>query len=93
MSNWVRVNQEMHKSATETYTLSYFIPVKNIAGIGIRSDKPTQLTIMMMGDESPTPFNFNSVEERNSKLTELMRTEASATGKEVEPHDQAVANS
>ena len=86
-NKWVRFDQEMHKSATETFTISFFIPTRNIAGISIRNDMPTTISIMMVGDEEPAPFYFKTVEERNKKLSEIMRTEDSATGKEVEPHE------
>lgn len=85
-NKWIRFDQEMHKSATETFMISFFIPTRNIAGISIRNDMPTTISIMMVGDEEPTPFHFKTVEERNNKLSEIMRTEGSATGKEDEPH-------
>ena len=86
-NKWIRFDQEMHKSATETFTISYFIPTQNIAGISIRNDMPTTISIMMVGDEEPTSFRFKTVEERNNKLSEIMRTEGSATGKKDELHE------
>lgn len=83
-NNWVRL---------EIKDDIFFIPTHNIAGIHINKHLPQSLTLLMIGDEEPTKFIFENVEERNNKLSELMRTEASATGKEVEPHDQTVANS
>lgn len=77
-NNWVRL---------EIKDDIFFIPTHNIAGIHINKHLPQSLSILMIGDEEPTKFIFENVEERNKKLDELMRTEGSATGKEVEPHE------
>lgn len=77
-NNWVRL---------EIKDDIFFIPTHNIAGIHIDKHLPQSLSILMIGDEEPTKFIFENVEERNKKLDELMRTEGSATGKEVEPHE------
>lgn len=77
-NNWVRL---------EVKDDIFFIPTHNIAGIHIDKHLPQSLSILMIGDEEPTKFIFENVEERNKKLDELMRTEGSATGKEAEPHE------
>lgn len=77
-NNWVRL---------EVKDDIFFIPTHNITGIHINKHLPQSLSILMIGDEEPTKFIFENVEERNKKLNELMRTEGSATGKEVEPHE------
>ena len=76
-NNWVRL---------EIKDDIFFIPTHNIAGIHINKHLPHSLSILMIGDEEPTKFIFENVEERNKKLDELMRTEGSATGKEDESH-------
>lgn len=77
-NNWVRL---------EVKDDIFFIPTHNIVGIHINKHLPQSLSILMIGDEEPTKFIFENVEERNKKLNELMRTEGSATGKEAEPHE------
>ena len=68
-NNWVRL---------EVKDDIFFIPTRNIAGIHINKRLPQSLSILMIGDEEPTKFIFENVEERNKKLDELMRTASNA---------------
>lgn len=63
---------------------SCFFNRENIAGISISADKPTQLCILMIGDENPTVFTFPTVEERNNKLTEIFGDEYFVTAEKKE---------
>ena len=75
-NNWVRL---------EIKDDIFFVPTHNIAGIHINKRLPQSLSILMIGDEEPTKFIFESVQERNEKLNELMRTASNATGKNDVP--------
>lgn len=50
-----------------------YINRQNIAGVSIDKQHPNGLTILMIGDTEPTSFTFPNVEERNKKLTEILR--------------------
>lgn len=73
-NNWVRL---------EIKDDIFFIPTHNIAGIHINKHLPQSLSILMIGDEEPTKFIFENVEERNKKLDELMRTASNATAEPI----------
>lgn len=51
----------------------YFVNRQNIAGVVIDKNCPHEFAISMIGDTEPTTFAFSNVEERNNKLTEIMR--------------------
>lgn len=51
----------------------YYVNRQNIAGVSIYKQHPHELTILMIGDTEPTSFTFPNVEERNEKLTEILR--------------------
>lgn len=57
----------------EKGTVIYYANRNNISGISISSIKPTEINILMIGDEDPTTFHFPSTEARNEKLTEILR--------------------
>ena len=78
-NNWVRL---------EVKDDIFFIPTRNIAGIHINKRLPQSLSILMIGDEEPTKFIFENVEERNKKLDELMRTAPNAAGKDDVPQEE-----
>lgn len=64
---WVRFELNEH---------SFFVQRSHIVGVGINKNKPTQLTILMTNDsEEGTVFNFNSVQERNKKMSEIFGEE------------------
>lgn len=65
--DWVRFELNEH---------SFFVQRSHIVGISINKNKPTQLTILMTNDsEEGTVFNFNSVQERNKKMSEIFGEE------------------
>ena len=65
--DWVRFELNEH---------SFFVQRLHIVGVGINKNKPTQLTILMTNDsEEGTVFNFNSVQERNKKMSEIFGEE------------------
>lgn len=51
----------------------FYVNRSNIAGVSICKTHPHQLSILMVGDTMPTDFTFSDVEERNKKLTEILR--------------------
>lgn len=51
----------------------FYINRTNIAGVSICKTYPHQLSILIVGDTMPTDFTFPNVEERNKKLTEILR--------------------
>ena len=63
MKNFVRIDENGN---------SYFINRANIAGINIGKDAPTFLRILMIGDTDPYDFSFDTVKDRNDKLTEIL---------------------
>lgn len=65
---------------------SFFINKTNIAGVSIDKTQPHRLCVLMIGDTIPTEFTFSNVQERNDKLTEILRTEGYAIPKDTDPH-------
>ena len=78
MENFIRIDETDY---------SFFVNRANISGICINKNKPHEFEILMCGDETPTKFTFASVEERNNKLTEILRTEGYAISKDTEPQE------
>ena len=66
MKNWVRL---------EMADTSFFVNRSNVAGVMISKNTPTMLSILMVGDEHSTTFSFNTVQDRNNKLTEILGEE------------------
>lgn len=64
MNNFVRIEENDY---------IFYINRKNIAGVSIYKNHPNELLILMVGDTEPTSFIFSNVEERNNKLTEILR--------------------
>lgn len=66
MENWIKLEKD---------DFIYYIPRSNIAAVCIKKDKPFDLNIMMIGDEKPTLFTFQSNKLRNDKLDEIFQRE------------------
>lgn len=64
MDNYVRIEENEY---------IYYINRQNITGVAIDKNCPHELAILMVGDTEPTTFTFSNVEERNNKLTEILR--------------------
>lgn len=64
MDNFIRIE--------ENNTI-FFISRENIAGVSIDKNRPNELLLLMVGDTMSTSFIFPNVEERNKKLTEILR--------------------
>lgn len=64
MNNFIRIE--------ENNTI-FFINRDNIAGVSIDKSHPNELLLLMVGDTMSTSFVFPNVEERNKKLTEILR--------------------
>lgn len=64
MDNFIRIE--------ENNTI-FFINRENIAGVSIDKSRPNELLLLMVGDTMPTNFVFSNVQERNDKLTEILR--------------------
>ena len=77
MNDFIRIE------ANENF--SFFFNRQNIAGVAIDKRKPTELHILMVGDEDPTPFKFNTVEERNDKLSEILADKGLCDRETTEP--------
>ena len=78
MNDFIRIEADENSSC--------FIHRRNIAGIAIDKRKPTELHILMIGDENPSLFKFNTVEERNNKLSEILADRGLCDRETVEPH-------
>lgn len=77
MENWIKLEKD---------DFIYYIQRSNIAAVSIKKDKLFDLNVMMIGDEKPTLFTFQSNKLRNDKLDEIFQRE-----KEEEPNDEALS--
>ena len=54
---------------------TFYFNKTNIAGISIDSNKPCELTILMIGDTASTLFTFSSQEERDKTMRDILSNE------------------
>ena len=76
MKNWIKLDKD---------NFIFYIQSNNINAIGIDKEKPLELYIMMVGDEEPTTFTFQSNKLRNEKLDEIFQR------KKEEPSNEELA--
>lgn len=53
----------------------FYVNKTNIAGISINSNKPCELSILMIGDTEPTTFTFPSQEKRDKMMRDILSNE------------------
>lgn len=54
---------------------TFYFNKANIAGISIDSNKPCELTILMIGDTASTLFTFPNQEERDKTMRDILSNE------------------
>lgn len=54
---------------------TFYFNKTNIAGISIDSNKPYELTILMIGDTASTLFTFPNQEERDKTMRDILSNE------------------
>lgn len=54
---------------------TFYFNKTNIAGISINSNKPCELTILMIGDTTSTLFTFPNQEERDKTVRDILSNE------------------
>lgn len=66
MKDWVKLEDNKY---------AFYFQRKNIAGVCIDKNRPLELSILMIGDEMPTMFSFETNQLRNDKLDEIFERE------------------